>query len=131
MRAFTARQRRALPRAWALPEPPPAVVERLRLHGVACKVLEADVEATCERFAVAQKKKPKRPYQGHQELVLGGAWEAPAKQSLPKGTLWIDTRQRFARVAATLLEPESEDSLSTWNFLEERTGEEYPVVRVR
>jgi hypothetical protein len=130
VRAFTARQRRALPRAWALPEPPPAVVERLRWHGVACKVLEADVEATCERFAVAQKKKPKRPYQGHQELVLVGSWEAPAPRTLPKGTLWIDARQRFGRVAAALLEPESDDSLSTWNFLEGLTGEHYPVLRV-
>ncbi|MFN9275632.1 MAG: M14 family zinc carboxypeptidase [Planctomycetota bacterium] len=131
VRAFAARQRRELPRAWALPAPPAAVVERLRLHGVACRVLEQAEEATCEQFVVAQKKKPKRPYQGHQELVLVGAWEAPTTRALPKGTLWIDARQRFARVAATLLEPESEDGLSTWNFLEEATGERFPVVRVR
>lgn len=131
VRAFAARQRRELPRAWALPAPPAAVVERLRLHGVACRVLEQAEEATCEQFVVAQKKKPKRPYQGHQELVLVGAWEAPTTMALPKGTLWIDARQRFARVAATLLEPESEDGLSTWNFLEEATGERFPVVRVR
>lgn len=131
VRSFVAKQKRPLPKAWALPSPPPEVVERLRLHGVAFTVLERDVEATCERFAVTQKKKPKRPYQGHQELVLGGAWDAPATRTLPKGTLWVDARQRFARVAATLLEPESEDSLSTWNFLEGMTGEHYPVVRVR
>jgi hypothetical protein len=131
VRAFVARQQRDLPRAWALPAPPAKVIERLRWHGVAFTVLEEETQATCERFAVAQKKKPKRPYQGHQELVLGGAWEAPAKQSLPKGTLWIDARQRFARVAATLLEPESEDSLSTWNFLEATTGAHYPVLRVQ
>ncbi|MBM3974635.1 MAG: hypothetical protein FJ301_11100 [Planctomycetes bacterium] len=131
VRAFVARQRRELPRAWALPEPPAEVLERLRWHGVAFTVLASQTQATCERFAVTQKKKPKRPYQGHQELALGGTWEPATQFTLPKGTLWIDARQRFARVAATLLEPESEDSLSTWNFLEGATGEHYPVLRVR
>lgn len=131
VRAFVARQQRDLPKAWALPDPPAEVIERLRWHGVAFTVLAQETQATCERFAVAQKRKPKRPYQGHQELALGGAWEAPAARTLPKGTLWIDARQRFARVAATLLEPEGEDSLSTWNFLEAMTGDHFPVVRVR
>jgi hypothetical protein len=130
VRAFAAKRQRPLPAAWALPSPPPEVVDRLRLHGVACSQLEQGAVVQAERFAVTQKKKPKRPYQGHQELVLGGEWQAASPQTLPKGTLWVDARQRFARVAATLLEPESEDSLSTWNFLEGLTGEHYPVVRV-
>jgi len=49
---------------------------------------------------------------------------------LPQGSLWIDARQPLARLAATLLEPESEDSLSTWNFLESQTGPCYPVLQV-
>ncbi len=130
VRAFAAKQQRPLPEAWAMPEPTPEVLERLRLHGVEFSLLEEIALVKVERFRVAQKKKPKRPYQGHQELVLGGEWKAEDLSVLPKGTLWVDARQRFARVAATLLEPESEDSLSTWNFLEERTGEHYPVVRV-
>lgn len=130
VRAFVAKQRRPLPAAWALPSPPPAALERLRLHGVEFSLLEETALVQVERFRVAQKKKPKRPYQGHQELVLGGEWQAEDPWALPKGTLWVDARQRFARVAATLLEPESEDSLSTWNFLEDLTGDHYPVVRV-
>jgi hypothetical protein len=35
----------------------------------------------------------------------------------------------LARLAATLLEPVSEDSLSTWNFFEATTGDAYPVLR--
>jgi hypothetical protein len=49
---------------------------------------------------------------------------------LPAGTAWIDARQPLARLAATLLEPVSEDSLSTWNFFEATTGDAYPVLRI-
>ena len=130
VRAFQAKQQRPLPEAWALQAPPPELLDRLRLHGVEFSLLEDVALVAVERFRVSQKKKPKRPYQGHQELVLAGQWRRLSPWALPKGTLWVDARQRFARVAATLLEPESEDSLSTWNFLEGQTDDHYPVVRV-
>jgi len=83
-----------------------------------------------ERFLVTAKRKPKRPYQGHQELVLVGAWEAPREQSLPLGSLIVSARQPLGRLAAQLLEPESEDSLSSWNFFEAQTTDSYPVLRL-
>ena len=86
--------------------------------------------ARASTFAVTGKRKPKRPFQGHQELVLQGTWQEATSCELPAGTLWIEARQPLARLAATLLEPESEDSLSTWNFLEERTVDRYPLVRI-
>ena len=74
-------------------------------------------------FAVSGKRKPQRPFQGHQELELKGEWRA-AERTLPAGTLLITARQALGRLAATLLEAQSEDGLSTWNFLEQQTGEE-------
>jgi len=130
LRAFRARQQRPLPDAWVVAEPPDDVTERLRMHGIVVTEITAARRVRCERFAVAKKAKPKRPYQGHQELVLTGTWSEPAEIELPEGALWIDARQPLARLAATLLEPESEDSLSTWNFFESTTGEHYPVLRV-
>ena len=35
--------------------------------------------------------------------------EVLAETDLPKGTLWVPARQRLGRLAAQLLEPESED----------------------
>jgi hypothetical protein len=81
-------------------------------------------------FAVTSKRKPKRPFQKHQELVLAGEWGAPARVELPAGALWIEARQPHGRVAANLLEAQSEDSLSTWNFFEAATADTYPVLRV-
>ena len=114
-----------------LPAPTPEVVERLRLHGIRFTVQTAVERLSAARFAVDKKTKRKRPYQGHQELELTGTWEAAAEIELPVGTLRIPAAQPLARVAAVLLEPCSEDSLSTWNFFEAATTTHYPVLRVQ
>ncbi len=129
-RAFVATAARPLPDAWAVLAPSAAALDRLGCHGVEHEVLDAPRTVRAERFAVTAKKKPKRPYQGHQELVLAGTWQQPADVELPAGTVLVSARQRLARLAATLLEAESEDSLSSWNFFEAATGQHYPVLRV-
>ncbi|MBX3461600.1 MAG: M14 family metallopeptidase [Planctomycetes bacterium] len=130
VRAFAAGRHRELPAAWAIPSPPAAVRERLDWHGVQATTLAAAQPARAQRFAVAKQRRPKRPFQGHQELVLEGDWLAAEAVDLPAGTLWIDARQPLARLAATLLEPESEDSLTTWNFFDADLGAHHPVLRV-
>ncbi|HEX5052016.1 MAG TPA: M14 family metallopeptidase [Planctomycetota bacterium] len=130
LRSFVARRQRALPQAWAIAEPPPDVVDRLQRHGIVFSRLDAPRPVHAERFAVSAKKKPKRPYQGHQELVLAGEWQPAAPTTLPAGALVVSAHQPLVRVAATLLEAESEDSLSTWNFFEASTDDYYPVLRI-
>lgn len=129
-RAFAAHDRRVLPYAWAIAEPSDDVLRRLRAHGVTFALLEMPLPVRAQRFAVQQKQKPKRPFQGHHELRLVGHWTHVDDVTLPVGAVLVSSRQPRARVAATLLEPESEDSLSTWNFFEAATGEHFPVLRV-
>jgi len=90
----------------------------------------AGKQVQAQTFRVAQKKKPKRPYQGHQELVLTGQWDDAKSTELAAGTILVPAKQRLGRLAAQLLEPESEDSLSSWNFFEAATGDTYPVLRI-
>lgn len=130
LRSFRARATRVLPEAWAIQAPSPEVLARLRQHGLEFTTVEVLRGVQAERFLVSSKKKPKRPYQGHQELVLAGTWQAPAAVELPPGTIVVPAKQRLGRLAAQLLEPESEDSLSTWNFFEATTGDSYPVLRI-
>ena len=130
VRRFRSAHRRRLPAAWAVLAPSAAVVERLQLHGVRYREVEATTTVNARVFRVEKRRKPKRPYQGHQALVLEGSWQGAEQQQLPAGTLLVPADQRLARVAATLLEPLSEDGLSTWNFFEDQTGETYPVLRV-
>jgi len=129
-RSFRAKHLLVLPQAWAIAEPSPDVVDRLRRHGIQFEQLDATRKVVAERFAVTAKKKPKRPYQGHQELVLDGQWQQPAPVELGKGGIVITARQPLARLAAQLLEPQSEDSLSSWNFFESQTADFYPVLRL-
>jgi hypothetical protein len=129
-RRFRSRQQIALPAAWALRDPPPEVLEVLAVHGVQHERLAAPLRLPARVFAVTQKRKPKRPYQGHQELVLQGNWQPEAMAELPAGTLLVRANQPLGRLCAQLLEPQSEDSLSTWNFLEPATSDTYPVLRL-
>ena len=129
-RSFRAQKQLALPQAWAIAEPTPEVVERLRRHGIQFQQLDAGRSVIAERFAVTAKRKPKRPYQGHQELMLDGQWQPSAPVELGKGAIVITARQPLARLAAQLLEPQSEDSLSSWNFFESQTADFYPVLRL-
>ena len=62
--------------------------------------------------------------------AIDGSWQPRDEIELPAGTLLVPATQRFARIAATLLEPQSEDSLSTWNFFEATTAEQFPVLRI-
>lgn len=130
VRRFRANSLRRLPAAWAVLNPSEAVIDRLRLHGVEFRALQEETTARARDFRVDKKRKPKRPYQGHQALVLEGAWREVTAHVLPAGTVIVPARQRLARVAATLLEPLSEDGLSTWNFFERQTHEVFPVLRL-
>ena len=56
----------------------------------------------------------------------------PRRRQFPAGTLVIRTAQPLGRLAALLLEPESEDGFVAWNFFDEhlKAGGEFPVYRV-
>jgi len=128
-RRFRAQQTIALPVAWALLAPSAAVVDLLAAHGVHTERLAVTTKASAQQFAVTAKRKPKRPYQGHQELELQGQWADATAVELPAGTVLVSARQPLGRLAAQLLEPQSDDSLSTWNCFEAATGDSYPVLR--
>ena len=56
---------------------------------------------------------------------------------LPEGTFIVKGAQPLARLAAQLLEAESEDSLATWNFFDKELTPspdgklpDYPVLRL-
>ena len=130
VRRFCARTQSRMPLGWAIRTPSTDVLDRLRRHGIEFEAAQLGATHRVQRFAVDQRRKPKRPFQGHQELELIGHWLAPEQIALPGGTVIVSAHQRLARIAATLLEPTSEDSLSTWNFFESTTDSEYPVMRL-
>ncbi|HIK61198.1 MAG TPA: hypothetical protein EYF98_10995 [Planctomycetes bacterium] len=129
--SFESKRQVPLPTAWALPKPGPEVLKRLAWHGLQVIHLEEEVPSTLntieimfelECFEIEEIRRAKRLFQGHHETSVRGKWRTRVG-TLPAGTVLVSARQPRARVAAQLLEPESEDGLVTWNFLDDSLPE--------
>ncbi|MHC5007111.1 MAG: M14 family metallopeptidase [Planctomycetota bacterium] len=105
------------------------VALKLRQHGIAVQPWHGD--ATVEVYTVTAVERAKRAFQGHR-LVHLEATSAVARRSFADSA-FVSTAQPLGTLAVYLLEPQSEDGLATWNFLDDHLTEdgEYPVYRVR
>ncbi|MBI5852168.1 MAG: hypothetical protein HZB39_14235 [Planctomycetes bacterium] len=134
---FVSRAFRPLPAGgWAVITPSEGTLRNLRDHGIAFRELTSDTTATASSFVPTSGDRAARPFQGHRTITLRGEWR-DGPRAFPAGTIVVPSRQPLARLAAQLLEPESEDGLATWEFFAERTviasakrDGEYPVVRL-
>jgi hypothetical protein len=134
---FAAVRSVTLPRGWLIPKNSAdsarlaAAIERLRWHGVQIREVGADAQLAVERFSITDMTKAPKPFQGHQEARLKGTFDR-AQLTVQAGSLYIPASQPLARLAFYLLEPESDDGLVTWNFIEEGIGPglTYPIYRV-
>lgn len=126
-----------MPRGWVIPRNAvdgrhlTAALDRLRWHGVQMRELAADTQLAVERFSISDMTKAPKPFQGHQETRLKGAYDR-AQLTVGAGSLYIPANQPLARLAFYLIEPESDDGLVTWNWIEDgiAPGQTYPVYRV-
>ena len=119
--------------AFAADAPGAAVaVALLQRHGVTVERLDAARVVDATLFRADSVVTSARPFQGHHEVRLEGAWRAD-RRTLLAGSYVVPSRQRFGLLAASLLEPESDDGLVTWNVWDGalRPGADFPVVRVR
>jgi hypothetical protein len=132
---FVVTRSQVLPRGWVIPRNNAgrlaAAIERLRWHGVRIQEIAADAQLAVERFTISDMTKAPKPFQGHQETRLKGTHER-AQLTVQAGSLYIPANQPLARLAFYLLEPESDDGLVTWNYVEEgiAVGQTYPIYRV-
>ena len=70
-------------------------------------------------------------FEGHHEVTLKGSYEENKLEFAP-GTLLVRSAQPLGLLAAYLLEPESDDGLVTWNFLDSflEKGKVYPIYKL-
>jgi hypothetical protein len=108
-----------------------AALRVLREHGVITQPLPQPWSTTVECFTIDSVHHAERPFQGHHETTLFGKWNVE-QTTLPAGTVLVRTAQPLGLVAFYLLEPLSDDGLTTWNFFDPRlkTGADFPVLRV-
>ena len=108
-----------------------AMLEKLFQHGIAVEELTAPLTTEVETFVIDSVKKAARPFQGHTTVTVAGKYKKETIE-FPVGSVIVRAAQPLGTLAAYLLEPESDDGLTTWNFLDEYLGEGkvHPVYKV-
>ena len=125
---------RTMPRGYALTEDAArALVPLLERHGIKVDRLAGDTElrAIVQPFVMEGRDSGPR-FQNHLETTLRGHYVSEQSRALTTGTLVVWADQPRALLAMYLLEPESDDGVVTWNFLDKLIlpDREFPVLRV-
>lgn len=106
-----------LPDSYFFPRALIEVREKLVQHGIDVEEINEPFTIELEVFDIEKIACSDNLYQGHRLQQLSGRWEKQS-HSFPSGAFRVTTRQPLARLAAYLLEPESDDGLASWNFLD-------------
>jgi hypothetical protein len=107
------------------------LVDKLQAHGIAVETLTVPLDAEVEGFAISAVNKTPRAFQNHQEVTLAGEYKKE-RVTFPAGTIAVRTAQPLGALAAYLLEPESDDGFTRWNFLDAylAPGKVHPVYKM-
>jgi hypothetical protein len=131
---FVATATRRVPAEYIVPASGDGVAEvverKLREHGVQFERVEKATRRTVERFALTQVRQAEQAFQGHRATSIEGRFER-RDVDVPAGSLVVTTKQPLGRLVFYLLEPESDDGLTTWNFFDSglRIGAAHPVLK--
>jgi Zinc carboxypeptidase len=108
-----------------------AVIEKLLQHGIAVEELTEPLTTEVESFVIDSVKKAGRPFQGHTAVTLTGTYKKETI-TFPAGAILVRAAQPLGTLAAYLLEPESDDGLTTWNFWDAYLdqGKVHPIYKV-
>jgi hypothetical protein len=107
------------------------VAEKLLAQGVALEELTGPVKADVESFVIQNVKRTERRFLGPPEVHLTGRYEHQAL-TFPAGSYIVRSAQPLTRLAAYLLEPESDDGIANWSGLDDQLaqGKVYPVFKL-
>jgi hypothetical protein len=133
MDSFTPTLTSTLPFGYAFDEKTAtALVPVLKIHGLSIEKLDAPLSVTAQSFGVDTVIERGRSETSRLMKDVGGSWKEPAKRTLPAGWYVVRAGQPYGLVAFYLLEPESEDGLAQWSFLDNILAprSDFPIVRI-
>jgi hypothetical protein len=127
---FESTESERVPAAYYVPASLKAVADRLQAHGVRLERLDAPETLAVEIFQIESTETAAQAFENHRERTVSGGY-ARADQTIPAGAWRVPMNQPLARLAFYLLEPRSNDSLLTWNVLDDalKDTKTYPVPR--
>lgn len=128
---FVGTRSEKMPAAYVLGPEWSEIVTLLRNQGVVVEQLDAPWVGASEKFRM-DSVKVGRTFEGHRLVSVEGSWGTPTPDSLMMGSYLISTDQREGLLAAFVLEPASEDGLTTWNLFDRglRPRAMHPVRRL-
>jgi hypothetical protein len=108
-----------------------AVVENLRTHGITVQELSAPASLDVDAFEVTEVNHASRQFQGHSETTIEGVWRKD-RVEFPAGSYVVRVIPPLSSLIFYLLEPESDDGLTTWNFFDSllEKGKLHPVYKL-
>ena len=107
-----------------------ATLRRLALHGVEAHPLTGALPRSLEEFVIDSVVRGSRPFQGHLETRVFGAWRPASASNAIVDPYIVDAVVRPSLVMY-LLDPESDDSFGTWDlFAAPLAPGVHPVRRV-
>jgi hypothetical protein len=114
---WVATETRSRPWAYAFDGTHHRIAELMRRHAIEVERLESATELNVERFRLTSIEWANAPYQNHLNATAG-VETVPGTITLPAGTYLVRMTQNAARVVAQLMEPDTDDSVLVWNFLD-------------
>ncbi len=106
-----------LPKAWWVPREQTEIIERLRLHGIRFETIRTPQTRTLDHVRLIDPKLS-QPNEGRYPMTARFEHFA-MKDTLPIGSIRVPADQPLGLLAASLLEPESQDSFLAWGFFPE------------
>jgi len=110
-------QTRARPFAYILPRDAEQAVALLRRHGITVEVLTESDSLTVDAYTVAGVSY-ERAYNHAAATRVEVGEVVTLEQNFPKGTYIVPTAQFLGRLAAHMLEPETDDNVVYWNTMD-------------
>jgi hypothetical protein len=107
------------------------IVDKIGQHGIVVEELKSPLTTAVTSFVVEAVTRSPKPFQGHNEVKLKGQYVTETA-TLPAGTKIVRLAQPLGLLAAYLLEPESDDGLTDWNFMDPwlEVGKPAPVKKI-
>lgn len=119
------------PYAYIYPASLTKLTEKLKQHGIEVADAPGGREVDAEIYQITTIEKATRPFQGHNMNTVE-VQGRPERLTVPEGYVIVRTGHHLGNMIVYLLEPQSTDSLTSWNVLDDviEAGKDYPVLRV-
>jgi hypothetical protein len=115
---FEATVESTVPTSYLIPAAFSKLAENLAQHGIKVEKLTKSQILKGEVFQIEKFTKAQQAFQGHAMAEVEGKF-VTGSRSFKKGDYRVETTQPLANLIFYLLEPQSDDGLLTWNFLDE------------